>query len=211
MFLLSLNIGTIGFFWWYLPAFVSRYYETITDLENNARVLLDRSPQLVVSWGPQSLKDPQLSHVAVVFAHLVHIGEAQERAYDRYFRALGLLAKNDIFGQFEHAIMAEFFESLREGLTAYGDWNGNSAEFEMAVGRVFTEMQAGSEFVAHLQEMVRLADEVRERKATKPVTLEEVVKMKVFCDWYFLTRARDEIHRRTKAKSNEENTAVNNS
>lgn len=196
MLVLSLNIGTVGFFWWYLPSFVSKFYEQIVDLENKATILLERNPPLVISWGHQALKEPQLRSVASMFAHLVHIDQHQRQAYDRYFRALGLAAKNDMFGQFEQTLISEFFEAFRLALVAYGDWDGVPATFDIAVERVFTEQREASDLGAHMKEILRLADEVstgtKEMPSAKVVTLDDVFKMKTYCDLFFFTRARRE-------------------
>src|SRR5271154_5963116 len=34
VFLTALNIATMGFFWWYTPEYISRYFEKILDIEN---------------------------------------------------------------------------------------------------------------------------------------------------------------------------------
>ncbi len=47
----ALNVGTAGFFWWYLPAFVSTYADGIMDLENKAKVAFDGVPPLTVRGG----------------------------------------------------------------------------------------------------------------------------------------------------------------
>lgn len=52
----SLNIASFGFFWWYLPTFVSRFHESITDLESSCEVMIDRVPELKIVWPQQALK-----------------------------------------------------------------------------------------------------------------------------------------------------------
>ena len=53
--------------------------------------------------------------------------DPQRDAYSRYFRALGVMAKNDIFFQFEHHLVDEFISSFEMALRAYGDWMGTAA------------------------------------------------------------------------------------
>src|SRR5207249_2430477 len=38
-FTIALNIGSLGYFWWYTPTFVSKYYEELFDLESNTAVV----------------------------------------------------------------------------------------------------------------------------------------------------------------------------
>lgn len=196
MLALSLNIGTVGFFWWYLPSFVSKFYEQIVDLENNANILLDRTPPLVIPWGHLALKEPQLRSVASMFAHLTQIDQRQHQAYDRYFRALGLTAKNDIFGQFEQTLISEFFEAFRLALVAYNDWDGAPETFDTAAERVFEGRQVDPSFVAHMKQILQLASEVsagaKETPSATVVTLDDVFKMKTYCDLFFFTRAKQE-------------------
>jgi len=191
LFVISLNIGTCGYFWWYLPTFVSRFYEEIVDLEVESRLQIEGNLRLVVSWGHQALKEPQLNNVAVVFGHVARLAPNQRIAYDRYFRGLSLLAKNDMFCQFEERILVEFSESFRAGLEAYGDWDGATETFAAAVEKILGEFWGGGGPSDDMRGLLHLAAEVVNKKLpSRPITLEEVVKLKIYCDLYFLTRAR---------------------
>ncbi len=146
IFLVAINVGTVGYFWWYLPTFVSKYYEEIVDIESKANLVVDRNPPLSVSWGHQALKDPDLNNVGLVLAHLARVTPEQKQAYDQYFRALGLVAKSDLFCQFEPTILVQFYEALRAGLKAYGDWDGAPETFEAATERLWAELAAEPTF-----------------------------------------------------------------
>jgi hypothetical protein len=50
-FVVALNIGTMGFWWWRMPEQISRYYESLEDLDRAAKVGLESSPSLRVDWG----------------------------------------------------------------------------------------------------------------------------------------------------------------
>src|SRR6266481_382927 len=194
MFVISLNIGALGYFWWYRPVFVSKFYEEILDLENNAAVSLDRNPPLVVALNNQALKESELSNVSLVFVHLAQVNAAQRLAYDKYFRAIGLLAKNDIFGQFEHMVMVEFYEAFRLGLLGYGDLDAETANLASAAEKLFDETRVGSEFIVELVNTLSLAGELKNDKQPKqPITLDEVAKMKAFCNVYFILRAKKDL------------------
>jgi len=122
-------------FWWYVPTFVAKYYEELFDLENQASLVIERNPPLRLQpMKREALKKPQLMNAGLVFVHLVSASENQHIAYSRYNRGLSLLAKNDIFGQFEANALVEFYEAFRSALSAYGDWDGNPETFTTAVG-----------------------------------------------------------------------------
>ena len=134
----ALNIGTTGFFWWYLPTFVSTYADGIMDLENKAKTAFERVPQLKVSWGPLALSEKDLRQVTVVFGHIAQSPEpAKQAVFQRYFKALALMAKNDIFFQFEGNLLGEFHLVLKEALAAYGDWDGEGETYDAAVDAAF--------------------------------------------------------------------------
>jgi len=191
--MIVLAFNTVGFFWWYLPSFVSRFYEQILDLESRAKVFVERSPELVIAWPHQALKEAQLSTISLVLAHLVHIDDKdQAAAYSRYFQALGMLAKNDIFGQIEHAIVIGFYEALRSAMTAYHDWDGDAATFEAAAEGCITSSLTEGRMHGDLREILRLGGELANQRTANPsITLNEVAKMKVYCDVYFVKKAHE--------------------
>jgi hypothetical protein len=128
--------------------------------------------------------------------------DQQQEPYKRYFRALSLLAKNDIFVEFGLNVLVEFYESLRAGLATYGDWDGAPETFEAATGRVFEELKYPSDFVSEVKRMLQVAGEVNTKKASAvPISLDDTLKMKTFCDAYFLVRARRYIHEMASKQS----------
>lgn len=140
----------------------------------------------------RALKAPDLTNISVVLCLLMHADtDQQQEPYKRYFRALSLLAKNDIFVEFGLNVLVEFYESLRGGLAAYGEWDGAPETFEAAAGRVFEELKYPSDFVSEVKRMLQLAADVNTQRASAvPISLDDTLKMKTFCDAYFLVRAR---------------------
>jgi len=205
LFVIALNIGSFGFFWWYLPSFVSKYYEKIVDLENKAEIMLERNPPLVANLQVRALKSPDLSNVPVVLSLLIQADSEQlQEPYKRYFTALSLLAKTDVFVQFGPNILVEFYESFRAGLRAYGKWSGSPDAFEPAVETAFRELNFPSDFVNEVKRMFQLAVEVGSKKAsTIPIGLDDMMKMKTFCDVFFLMRARQEMQSRARGTTEE--------
>jgi AbiV family abortive infection protein len=190
IFVTALNIATNGFFWWYLPTFVSRFHESITDLESNSGIDLDRMPQLRIKWPHQALKeDLLLQHLPIVFSFVATANDAQREAYSRYFRAIAIMAKNDIFFQFEHHLVDEFISSFEMALQAYGDWNGDAAGFDYSVTELFQPLTESEELLGMIAEMRSLAASVREHKISRPITLEDAAKAKVVFDTYIVLKA----------------------
>jgi AbiV family abortive infection protein len=207
IFVTALNIATNGFFWWYLPSFISRFHESIKDVESNSGIDLDRIPQLRVKWPHQALKeDLLLQHLPIVFSFVATADEAQREAYARYFRALAILAKNDIFFQFEHHLVDEFISAFEMALQAYGDWDGDPSGFEGKVAELFQHLTESAQLLGMIAELRALAVTVRERKIERPITLEDAVKAKVVFDTYIVLKAvlrlQDESRKAEAAKMN---------
>jgi hypothetical protein len=65
----ALNIATMGFWWWQMPEQISRYYESIHDLETGGQLKLERSPSPKIDWGKNRVLTAQdLARTAAVFA-----------------------------------------------------------------------------------------------------------------------------------------------
>jgi AbiV family abortive infection protein len=201
MFLVALNIATSGYYWWYLPQFVSKYYEEIFDIGNKAPLVIERSPPLTVSLVRHALKENQLINAGLVFVHMIQLGPEKGVAYARYARGLALLAKNDMFGQFEANILVEFFEAFRAGLIAYGDWDGIPATFACSIEQVLNEIVNTPEIAGEFKRLLEVASTIESQKsATQSVSLDETFKLKAWCDIYLFTRARREVTKKEGRK-----------
>jgi hypothetical protein len=66
-FVVALNIGTMGFWWWRMPEQISRYYESIEDLETHRPIAVERRPSLKIDWGVSAkLQVLSCQHAALV-------------------------------------------------------------------------------------------------------------------------------------------------
>ena len=154
----AINIGTVGFFWWYVPEFVSSYAYNVMDLENKAKMALERAPALKVSWGNQALTSENLTQVSIVFSHIASLrDEAQFAPYRRYWKTLALMAKNDIFFQFEGNLLGEFHLVLSEAMASYRDWDGNEENYLAAVEKMMQGFKAESDFVKAIHDLIGVA------------------------------------------------------
>jgi AbiV family abortive infection protein len=190
-FVVGLNLGTMGFWWWRLPEHISRYYESVEDLEKHARLELDRRPSLKVDWGSHRvLTEQELDRVtACVVALPGPQDEGKHPAYGHYIGGLTFLSLNDIHWQCENSAFGNFFECLKEMMLEYGD--------------LLADQSLKEPFLAFLDDMFPAMDErnryadLFERFETKNlegvvVTLQEATFMKLFCDGYFLRQ----VHRK---------------
>lgn len=191
-FVASLNIATLGFFWWYLPQFTSKFYDSIVDVETNATLAVERVPDLKVVWPPSALKEPDYTRIGSVWAFVMTSSQEPAKAavFTRYLMHLGLLAKNDVFGQFEPAIFIGLFGVLRHAMHVFGDWDGREDGFEAAAERAFGLVR-DDQFMVSFRGMWDVAKETMQGKnLSHPITLEEVAKAKIHFDFYLNLKAR---------------------
>lgn len=182
---LALNIGSNGFFWWYVPtAHASRFYEDLTDLETGAGLVVERNPALRLDWGHLALTEVQLRHVALCLGALRRSSAPEQRAvFEHYRNGLALLAKNDIFLRFEINGFEQFYRALRQGMKAFGRWDGITP-FAGALGAFLDGLPSFSDDRARY---VSLAEKIDAGSAADiAVDLEDVGKMKLLAEAFFL-------------------------
>jgi hypothetical protein len=201
VFVTALNIGTMGFFWWYTPEYISRYFERIYDIEHESEIIVDRTPMLKIAWPHQALKAPDLNNVGIVLSFIAHANQQQFESTHRYFRTLGLMAKNDIFYQFEPNIFIEFMSALKDAMQAYGDWDGKPETADALITGFFDSVQAAPEFTEMVREFLHVVDHMMPNKsAPRAITLDDVAKAKLLFDAYIRAKAQrwymDELARR---------------
>jgi AbiV family abortive infection protein len=182
-FVAALNIGSFGFFWWHLPADVSRFYVQMVDLEANAEVRLERMPRLALDWGGRVLNKDALFHAIMVYSQLPRTPEFLEH----YLNGLAFMAKNDIHQRLEpHALIA-FYEAFRVAFRNYGDWDGSLAFLEAAKEMFARDFPTYSGW----QEILGLADVLlTTQKPPKEVTLTHLAGMKMYCDAYIIKKIK---------------------
>ena len=186
-FVVALNIGTMGFWWWRMPEQISRYYESIRDLETGQDLAVERVPSLKIDWGENRVfSKVDLARIAAVFVALPGPSRRdQHAAYNYYIGGLTFLSLNDIHWQCEIQAFGNFFKSLQAMMAEHGDWDATES--------------FGPSFLRFLDELFPQMDE-RERYAEMcsgfeknelegmKITLKEVSFIKLFCDAYFLAK-----------------------
>jgi hypothetical protein len=183
-FVVALNIGSLGFFWWYVPQQVSRFYEQLTDLESDSKLELDYSPRLVLDWKREGLSEIDLRNTAVCFGFLPYPDDAAECVpLNHYIMGLTWLSKSDIHLQLELDVFREFYLAMK---TTYelnrADLTVES--FEQLADKLFNNSDEGKKF----QELAsRVISGSAERK---DITLREAGIMKLLADAQLLSRCQ---------------------
>jgi AbiV family abortive infection protein len=186
----ALNIGTRGFFWWYVPRDTEGWYDEIWDFENNAGVRTTEGPRLELSWGNLALRDEDIRNAAFLFGYLTSVrGTPQERPLNHYIGGITFMSKIDFHWRCEANTFEEFWKCFQEALKVNGDWDGVTDIHSAAASALEPMLPASNGLSAHV-DLGRQLDQATKDGATSPkITLTEVVGMKLYCDLYFLKQA----------------------
>lgn len=189
-FVAALNIGSMGFWWWRMPEQVSKYYESIKDLESKNELLLQRSPSLKVDWGENRvLTAEDLSRTASCFAALPGPNQPEQHGpFNYYIGGLTFLSLNDVHWQCESTVFGNFFECLRAMMAEVGDWKTGD-HFEPVLEEYLRKL-----IHAEDEDFDKFIGMARAFEAGTPeivtVTLKEASFAKLFCDAYFMSTFR---------------------
>jgi AbiV family abortive infection protein len=188
-FVTALNIGSLGFFWWYMPEQISRFYEQIQDLENNSTLTLERSPKLKIGWGNHVLTSQVLNRVALCFGLLPpHNKPNLHTPFNHYLTGLGYLSKTDVHMQFEPNAFAELYKAMKLGMSQYGDWLPGKS-YRESFEAILEKTMNGLPDYKTLLKFCEVGEGLEEHKLpSQPLDLGDVGMMKVLADQYFLWR-----------------------
>ena len=153
-FVVTLNIGAMGFWWWRLPEQISRYYESIEDLDKKIKVFVERNPALKIDWGENRVfTEEDLHRVALCVTALPGPHQRdQHKAYNYYTGGLTFLSLNDIHWQCESTIFGNFVECLKAMMEESGDWKPD-ASFQEALLRFLDDMFPKMDEGSHIAEL----------------------------------------------------------
>lgn len=188
-FVVALNIGSIGFWWWRLPEQIDKYYESIEDLQLKAMLKLERRPSLKVDWGENRvLTEADLNQVIACMPCLSDPRELDKpSAFNFYIGGLTFLSLNDVHWQCEGSAFGNFFESIREMMIEVGDWE-RGTPFGPALRKYVGEIFSPDEDIEKCLKLYEAFDAAASQSIT--VTLKETSFAKAFCDAYFLQKYR---------------------
>jgi AbiV family abortive infection protein len=196
----AFNVGTMGFWWWYQPEFTSRYYREIEDLETKRKLAVERSPALAVDWkgGPLDRQDGH--RIQVVLGFLAALQPEKRPAVYRYMEGLSLLAKNDLFRQFEPNIFGLFYDAMKQGHRDFGGWDQGEdyrGVWTRQVGELFKGDPEQEAYFAAGEALLRQEEPVI------PITLEQVAVMKILVDGFLTKQAQSWANERARLERDE--------
>jgi AbiV family abortive infection protein len=184
-FVVALNIGTMGFWWWRMPEQISRYYETLQDLETGKELVIERNPILKIDWGKgRVLTERDLLQVVLCFNALPRPNQPERQApLNFYIGGLTFLSLNDIHWQCEGQAFGNFMECLRAMMMERGELPV-STPLHTAFVAFLDEMFPGMAERERYTELCRKFDQGD--RQTLQITLSEVAFLKICCDAYFM-------------------------
>lgn len=183
-FVTALNIGTLGYWWWRLPEFVSSFYQSIHDLEADTEIRIKRNPPLELDWGSSRvLTEADLHRVAITMSSLPPPGrDERHMPFNYYIGGITFLSLNDVHWQCEIQAYGNFHQCLKALMQAHGDLLP-AQSFADAFMRFLDEVYPGMEDRERFKTLCTAFETNSLDGVT--VTLNEAAIMKTFCDHYF--------------------------
>jgi AbiV family abortive infection protein len=186
----ALNIGTRGFFWWYVPSDTAGWYEEIWDVENNAGVRVTEGPRLEMPWGNLVLTDTDMTHTAIVFGYIAGCrGTSREAPLNSYITGLTFLSKLDFHWRCELNAFEQFWCCFEEFLKVTKHWDGQSDIKEAASQALSDLLSETNELHAYLERGLQFDAAASKQTEFPRITLTEVIGMKLYCDLLLLKSA----------------------
>lgn len=188
-FVVALNIGTMGFWWWNIPKNREKYYESLKDLQNRCEVKLTVDKTLKVNWRGGKLDKDALQNVAICHAELP-FKPPLTSVFDSYLTGLGFLGVIDVNLRFELNAFESFFNALEQGLKQYG-YCSSENDYDEAFLRFISEIapEMPQEQKDRLLKSGRWF--VSRTGTPEKIDLGDVAMIKILCDAYFLRVFRE--------------------
>jgi AbiV family abortive infection protein len=191
-FIVALNIGSQGFFWFDLPTQTESFDESVEDVETRALLHVGRVPVRRVNRTVEPLKESQVTWTGVAFGLLPNEGPQLE-AFRLYLGSLVYWAKTDIHSGFEVQAFHGFFSAFRTAMLLYRDWDGKVA-FKDAATAVLSPFIGG--IAETMDEVIALADKYVPGEPIPDVNIEQAAVMKLITDVYLWSVLDREAQRR---------------
>jgi len=141
-----LNIGSIGYFWFERPGFEQRMFKDIRDLQQKRGIEIGRGESFWGNGRAVALTAEHIDHAMRCMMAFAPLTEAEaEPIFRPYFDGLALIAKSDIFYNFDQLARRAFVASLAGALRRYGGWSGKSEDFEARFHEAFAPFMSERE------------------------------------------------------------------
>jgi AbiV family abortive infection protein len=203
-FVAALNIGSFGYFWWYIPEQISRFYEQIVDLKDEQMgIKLERNPKLILDWKNDSLSDVMLQNTALCFAMMPNDNESElGQSLGAYLTGLGFLSKTDIHLQFEANSYEFFYKSLKHTMKHFQNWDGVSNFSDIFVDLLGNKFKIDSEEIEKHKNLSAKFEGGRHLIEQTKISLSEVGFIKIICDVTYINNFRQMAHTKSKKEKN---------
>jgi AbiV family abortive infection protein len=192
-FLIALNVVSRGLFWWTFPEYTGKYYKKIMDLQEKAEVEIKRDPELKISWGNSwTITEEMLLPIMLNYLYQMRLDRAKRKPYEMYLRGLTILCKIDVNFEVEETAYMDFYNALKTGCEIFEDWDGKTV-FKKIIPKILKKYLKTED---DLLERVTLAEEIESKgKASRKITLTDVIAMKLYCDLYLGDKANTDMQK----------------
>lgn len=191
-FVVALNIGSFGCFWWYIPEQISHFYEKIVDLDNKGMgIKLERKPILKLDWKQDVLTESCLMNTALCFGMLPGDNESElSQSMGAYLTALAFLNKSDIHLQFETNSYEFFYKSLKHGMKHFNEWD-DEIYFPKILEKLLQRHNLEKEEIDKHIKLAEQFESSRPKFNNLTLSLSEVGVLKIISDAYFIVKFRE--------------------
>lgn len=186
-FVASMNIGSIGFWWWHRPDQSGRFYQRLTDLTAPPGMKVDfnmhAGPKF--EWKREALDDAHLGRVALCLGMTSRLERPVYNAViEPYLTGLALIAKSDLHLNFAVQASERFASCLVAAMRHFGDWNDTDKGLPAAIASSFQGLFKKPD---DEQELLALLRQLRRQPLdVTGLTLERAAILKVLCDAYLI-------------------------
>ena len=126
-----LNMGTIGYFWFERSGFERKMFKEVVDLEGNKPMSMEGGQSFWETGRTVALTNEHIDHALHCMMAYAPLPEAEaEPIFSPYFHGLALIAKSDLFYNFDQLARRAFCDSLCGALRHFGGWSGKNEDFE---------------------------------------------------------------------------------
>ena len=158
-----LNIGSIGYFWFERPGFEQKMFKEVRDLELKRPMEMGPGESFWGDGRAVALNDEHIDHAINCMMAFAPLPEAEaEPIFKPYFDGLAMIAKSDLFYNFDMLARAAFVASLAGALRRYGGWSGKPEDFEASLHEGFAPFMPEREHRDRMFRALRAAGDAAE-------------------------------------------------
>ena len=197
VFLISLNIGTMGYFWYFLPHMTKRFYDEIIDLENKIPLIIENKeiPD-IKSFENAVLDNEDIKNQQKVFVYISDMLEMGILNFlNLYFMGLVVVSKIDLLFRSELNAFNYFYVAFKEALIFHEDWD-NKKPLKKIIEKFFykPEKELSNEIISEFSDLIEIGGKIEQKqisfqKINEEVNLEKVFRMKTCFDMYILMKS----------------------